>query len=192
MSALPQPRFSSLEYLAIERESEIRHQFYDGRMFAMSGASVERNRIARNLLVDLHNQLKGTPCEPFVNDMRVKVDASGLYTYPDVVVVCDKPEFEDEHVDTLFNPRLIIEVLSDSTESYDRGKRFEHYRQLESLTDYLLVSQTEPHIERFARTDDGAWLLTEATGLEAAIPLPTIASRLALGDVYAEVNLASN
>jgi len=124
-------------------------------------------------------------------DMRVKVDPSGLYTYPDIVVVCDKPEFEDKYVDTLLNPQVIIEVLSETTESYDRGKKFEHYRRLESLTDYLLVSQDEAHIEHFTKNADGHWVLCEATGLDTAIELPTIDCRLALKDVYAKVEFAS-
>ena len=125
-------------------------------------------------------------------DMRVKVDPSRLYVYPDIVVVCDKPKFEDEYVDTLLNPQLIIEVLSKTTESYDRGKKFEHYRRLESLTDYLLVSQDEPHIEHFTKNADAQWVLSEATGLDAAIELPTIHCRLVLGDVYAKVEFASD
>ena len=191
MSTVPKQRLTPEEYLAIERESEIRHQFYDGEMFAMSGASREHNLIAWNIGAALHGQLKDRACEAYSNDMRVKVDPTGLYTYPDIMVVCDEPKFEDEHVDTLLNPQVIFEVLSKATESYDRGKKFEHYRQLESLMDYLLVSQDEPHIEHFAKNVDGQWVLSEATGLDAAIELPTIHCQLALGDVYAKVKFTS-
>jgi len=187
MSAVPEQRLSAEQYLAIERKSEVRHQYYDGEMFAMGGASREHNRISMNIGPDLNHQLRARPCEPFMIDMRVKVDPSGLYTYPDIVVVCDGAEFEDEHVDTLLNPQVIIEVLSETTESYDRGKKFEHYRRLQSLTDYLLVSQDEPHIEHFAKNADGHWVLSEATGLDMAVELPTIHCRLALKDVYAKV-----
>ncbi len=187
MSAVPEQRLSAEQYLAIERKSEVRHQYYDGEMFAMGGASREHNRISMNIGTDLNHQLRDRPCEPFMIDMRVKVDPSGLYTYPDIVVVCDGAEFEDEHVDTLLNPQVIIEVLSETTESYDRGKKFEHYRRLQSLTDYLLVSQDEPHIEHFAKNADGHWVLSEATGLDMAVELPTIHCRLALKDVYAKV-----
>lgn len=190
MSAVPKRRVSPEEYLAIERKSDIRHQYYNGEMFAMGGASRAHNRISMNIGTDLNHQLRDRACEPFMIDMRVKVDASGLYTYPDIVVACDKLEFEDEHVDTLLNPQVIIEVLSETTESYDRGKKFEHYRRLESLTDYLLVSQDEPHIEHFTKNADGHWVLFEATGLDTAIELPTIHCRLALNDVYAKVEFA--
>ena len=191
MSAVPKQRLSPAEYLAMERKSEIRHQYYKGEVFAMGGASRAHNRISMNIGTELNHQLRDKPCERFMIDMRVKVDPSGLYTYPDIVVVCDKPEFEDERVDTLLNPQLIIEVLSKTTESYDRGKKFEHYRRLESLTDYLLVSQDEAHIEHFTKNADGHWVLSEGSGLDTMIELPTIHCRLALGDVYANVELAS-
>ena len=123
--------------------------------------------------------------------MRVKVTASGLYTYPDVVVTCEKPRFEDDKFDTLLNPQSIIEVLSDTTEKYDRGKKFELYRQIESLREYALISQDRAHIELFTKGNDGVWSLSEATGLEATISLPTIACELALADVYAKVSWAS-
>ena len=123
--------------------------------------------------------------------MRVKVAATGLYTYPDVVITCEKPRFEDDKFDTLLNPQSIVEVLSDSTEKYDRGKKFELYRQIESLREYVLVSQDRAHVEVFARDGDGPWKLSEATGLDAAIDLPAIGGRLALVDVYAKVSWAA-
>ncbi len=189
MSTQPIPHLSPQEYLAVERDSEIRHEFFAGQMFAMGGggASREHNLITLNVGAKLHAHLSGHPCEAYVNDMRVKVDSSGLYTYPDIVIVCDKPQFEDEEVDTLLNPQVILEVLSKSTESYDRGKKFEHYRRLPSLEEYLLVSQDEPHIEHFVKQPDDHWLLGEATGLDAAIEISTVDCRLSLADVYAKV-----
>lgn len=192
MSAQPKRLLTSEEYLAIERDVSMKHEFYRGEMFAMGGASREHNLITGNAGASLHAQLADRPCEAYQNDMRVKVAASGLYAYPDVVVTCEKPRFEDDKFDTLLNPQSIIEVLSDSTEKYDRGKKFELYRQIESLREYVLVSQDRAHIEVFARDDDGPWRLSEATGLEATIELPAIGCRLSLTDVYAKVSWATS
>jgi Uma2 family endonuclease len=156
-------------------------------MFAMGGANTEHNQITFNLAGTLHLLLKDRNCFAYVNDMRVKVSATDLYTYADVVITCEKPQFEDKVFDTLLNPQAIIEVLSDTTEKYDRGKKAEHYRQIESLREYMLVAHDRPHVELFTRGDDGAWRLTEASGLDASIELPTIACRLSLADVYAKV-----
>ena len=188
MSAQPKRLITPEEYLAIERDVEAKHEFYRGEMFAMGGASREHNLITGNVGASLHAQLANRPCEAYQNDMRVKVAATGLYTYPDVVITCEKPRFEDDKFDTLLNPQSIVEVLSDSTEKYDRGKKFELYRQIESLREYVLVSQDRAHVEVFARDGDGPWELSEATGLDAAIDLPAIGGRLALADVYAKVS----
>ena len=188
MSAPPKRLLTPEEYLAIERDVEAKHEFYRGEMFAMGGASREHNLITGNAGASLHAQLANRPCEAYQNDMRVKVAASGLYTYPDVVVTCEKPRFEDDKFDTLLNPQSIIEVLSDTTEKYDHGKKFELYRQIESLREYVLISQDRAHIELFTRGDDGHWRLSEATGLDAAIELTTIGCQLALADVYAKVS----
>jgi Uma2 family endonuclease len=187
MSAKPKRLLTPEEYLAIERDVPGKHEFYRGEMFAMGGASREHNQIAFNLATELGVQLKNRPCHAYVNDMRVKVSATGLYTYPDVVVTCEKPRFEDAVLDTLLNPQAIIEVLSDSTEKYDRGKKAEHYRQIESLREHMLVAHDRPHVDLFTREDDGVWRLTEASGLETSIELPTIACRLSLADIYAKV-----
>lgn len=187
MSTQPVPTLSPADYLVIERVAAYKSEFYRGEMFAMAGASREHNLIVGNLVGELRQKLRNGPCEVYPSDMRVKVDATGIYTYPDVVVVCDKPKFEDEQVDTLLNPTLLIEVLSESTESYDRGKKSGHYRQLPSLKEYLLVSQDEPHLEHFARQDDGHWLLAEATGVDASIPLPVLDTELALSEVYSRL-----
>ena len=191
MSAQPKQLLTPEEYLAIERDVSTKHEYYRGEMFAMGGASREHNLITGNIAASLHAQLAHKPCESYQNDMRIKISSTGLYAYPDVVVTCEKPRFEDNHFDTLLNPQLIAEVLSDSTEQYDRGKKFEHYRQIESLRDYLLIAQDRPHVELFTRGEDGVWGLREATGLDAAIELPTIGCTLALADVYAKVSWAA-
>ena len=172
----------------MERASEVRHEFYDGETFAMVGASREHNLVASTLVGLLYAQLRGSDCEVYVNDMRVQVPATGLYTYPDLVVVCGEPQLADEHGDVLLNPTLIVEILSESTEAYDRGRKFDHYRTLESLTDYLLVAQDEAKIEHYTRREDG-WLLTQAKGLDDVLPLPSIGCELRLAEVYEQVEL---
>jgi Uma2 family endonuclease len=187
MSIAPQRRYTEAEYLAIERDLETKHEFYRGEIFAMSGASRQHNRITVNVSAILHEQLKNRNCEHYTNDMRVKVESTTLYTYPDVVITCHEPRFLDKEVDTLLNPQVIIEVLSDSTEKYDRGKKFELYRHISTLREYILVSQDHAHIDRFALNEQGQWVLNDATGLEASIELTAIACRLPLAEVYAKV-----
>jgi Uma2 family endonuclease len=145
MSTAEKRFISPDEYLTIERASEIRHEYYNGEMFAMSGASRAHNLIATNIVASLRSQFAGRDCEVYQSDMRVKVDRKGLYTYPDVVAACEGPKFEDDEFDTLINPRVIVEVLSKSTEDNDRGTKFEMYRRLASLQDYVLVSQDKMH-----------------------------------------------
>lgn len=187
MPTAPRRRYTEAEYLAIERDLESKHEYHRGEMFAMSGASRQHNRITFNLAGLLHNQIKDRPCEAYVNDMRVKVESTDLYTYPDVVIPCSEPRFLDREVDTLLNPQVIIEVLSESTEKLDRGKKFEHYRTIPSLREYVLISQDHAHIERFALNERDQWELNDATGLEAAIELTAVGCRLPLGEVYAKV-----
>jgi Uma2 family endonuclease len=154
MSSLPEPWLSPEEYLAIEREAETKSEYFDGHMYAMSGASEPHNVITVNLSGELRQQLRGRLCRAYSNDMRVKVSETGLYIYPDVVVVCGERRFDDAHRDTLLNPALLIEVLSPSTELYDRVKKFAQYRQLESLTDYLLVAQDRCAVDHYSKQGD--------------------------------------
>ena len=189
MSTQPKPYLTTAEYLEIERQSEIKHEYFAGEMFAMSGASEEHILIVGNIHAGIHQQLKGRPCKVYASDMRVKVDATGLYTYPDVVAVCGKAEFEDDEVDTLLNPMLVVEVLSDSTEAYDRGKKFEHYRSVPSVCEYLLIAQDRYHAERYVRLDDGRWALSEFQGLEGEIELSSIGCTISLADIYDKVEL---
>jgi|SRR5882724_9623716 len=184
----PHRRLSLEEYLALERQSEAKHEFLNGEIFAMTGASLQHNRIVRNVAGILYSQLLGRPCEAFIGDMRLRVEATGLHTYPDIVVVCGEPRLTDAELDTLLNPTLIVEVLSSSTEAYDRGKKFAHYRTIESLAEVVLISQEPVEVERFSRQPEGGgWLLLEANRLEDRLPLPSIGCELPLAAVYERV-----
>lgn len=188
MSALARAFITPEEYLALERASERKSEYFLGEVFAMGGASREHNLIVGNVVRDLGNQLKGRPCETYPSDMRVKVSASGLYTYPDVAVVCGQPQFEDAQVDTLLNPTLVIEVLSESTEAYDRGEKFAQYRSIESLQEYVLISQDRCQVERLVRQPNGReWLYSEASDPAGSVPLAAIGCRLSLTEVYERV-----
>jgi Uma2 family endonuclease len=189
VSTQPKARITPEEYLALERTAETRSEYLDGEMFLMSGTTKEHTQITRNITVELTLQFKHKPCELFPLEMRTKVSATGLYTYPDIAVVCGEPEFEDANFDTLLNPTLIIEVLSDSTESYDRGRKFAHYRNIPSLREYVLVSQWERRIEKFSRTDDGSWTFTESADPEGSIELSSAGGNLTLSNVYDRVDL---
>jgi Uma2 family endonuclease len=178
------------EYLAIERAADVRSEFFAGEMFAMAGASLEHNLITANVTRELGTQLKRRPCRVVSTDMRVKVSATGLYTYPDVAVICDEPQLEDARQDTLLNPTLIVEVLSPTTEAYDRGDKFAQYRRLESLREYVLIAQDRQRIERYVRQAEGQeWLLTEISDPEGCVPLTAIGCELALAEVYDKVPL---
>jgi Uma2 family endonuclease len=179
--------YTPAEYLERERKAECKSAYLAGRIYAMSGATRRHNLIATNMVREIGVQLKGRPCEVYGSDMRVRVDESGLYTYPDVTVVCGTPRFEDAQEDTLLNPTVLVEVLSRTTEAYDRGDKFAHYRTLDSLTDYVPIAQTKPRIERYTRQPDGRWLLTEVTDLQGAVHLDSIDCTLSLAEIYAKV-----
>ncbi len=188
MTAEPQRRWSVDEYLAFERESEVKHEYLDGEIFAMSGASRKHNRISWNVVEALGPQLRKSGCEGFVSDMRVWIPATEMFTYPDVVVVCEEPQFyEGEAPETLLNPTLIVEVLSPSTEDYDRGRKFAHYRSIPDLQVYLLVAQDQAHVERFERQESGLWVLYETDDVDQTLELPAVGASLALADVYYRV-----
>jgi Uma2 family endonuclease len=174
------------QYLALERKAEVKSEYINGWIYAMAGASREHNLISANILAELHVQLRSRPCETYSSDMRVKVSATRLYTYPDVVVVCGEPRFEDEHVDTLLNPTVLIEVLSPSTEAYDRGDKFAHYRRLESLQEYVLIAQERMRVEHYARQGE-QWLLTEFSQPDEQLPLASIGCEIPLREIYARV-----
>lgn len=187
MSAvLTQTNYTAEEYLTLERSASCKSEFHDGQIYAITGASREHNLITVNIARELGTQLKKRPCEAYINDMRVKAAEARSYHYPDIVVACGTPQFEDAHVDTLLNPTLLIEVLSPSTEAYDRGGKFAHYRKIPTLQEYLLVAQDQPSIERYQRQGD-VWILTEAVGLDAAMSLESIDCMLSLREVYDKV-----
>ncbi|HVU13228.1 MAG TPA: Uma2 family endonuclease [Phototrophicaceae bacterium] len=176
------------QYLEMERASEEKHEFRDGVVYLMSGATHRHSIIQISTLASLHAQLRKRPVLVFPSAMRLKVEKTGLYTYADGCVVCEPPQLEDDQQDTLLNPTLIIEVLSPSTETYDRGKKFQHYRALESLQEYVLIAQDQPRIERYLRQPNHEWLLSDAVGLESRLELPSIQCVLALADVYEKVD----
>lgn len=178
---------SEEEYLAQERAGDTKHEYRRGVVVAMVGASREHNLIITDTVRTLSTQLRKRPCELYANDMRLKVAAAGKYFYPDIMVVCGEPRFADDYIDNLLNPTVIIEVLSPSTEAYDRGEKFEHSRTIESLREYLLIAQDRYHIDHFVRQDDGTWVLSDADGLEATIALPSIGCTLPLAEVYEKV-----
>jgi Uma2 family endonuclease len=181
------PYISPEEYLRLERQSEHKSEYVNGEIFAMTGASLKHNLVAGNIFGELRQQLKGRQCHAYVGDMRVKVTATGLYTYPDVVVVCGDPKFEDKYVDTLLNPTLLVEVLSQSTERYDRIAKSSYYRTLGSLAEHLLVAQDEVRLEQYVKQTDGQWLLFECSSRDNVVELPSISCSLALSDVYDKV-----
>jgi len=190
MSAQPQIHLSPEEYLAIERSARERGEYADGERVAMAGGSRRHNLIATNLVRELSLQLKGEPCEVYSSDQRVLVPATSLYTYPDVVVACGEPRFEDEELDTLLDPTLIFEILSPTTESYDRGAKATHYRHIDSLREYLLVAQDEIHVERFSRRGESSeWLFTELTAPDAILELASIDCALPLAEIYDRLEL---
>ena len=186
--AEPVKRLTEAEYLDLERSLESKNEFFGGEMSAMSGGTPRHSQIATNLAAEFRNHLKGRRCVPYNSDLRLKVEATGLLTYPDLSVVCGPLRFAAGTDDTVVNPAVIAEVLSDSTEAYDRGKKFEHYRQIPTCQEYLLVNQQEPRIEQYIRQADGRWLLNEAAGLKATLELPSLRISISLAEVFAKVN----
>ncbi|HEV8433960.1 MAG TPA: Uma2 family endonuclease [Thermoanaerobaculia bacterium] len=188
MTTRPDVRLTPEEYLRIERAAEWKSEYIDGEMFAMSGASYRHTLIALNLAAELRDKLRNGPCTVSSADLRVATDRRRHYTYPDVVVVCDPPQFVDDQLDTVTNPTLIAEVLSDSTEKYDRGGKFERYRSVPTLSEYMLVSQDRIHVELFTRQSDGRWSLRDWNDPAAEIEIESLHCRLKVAEVYAKVS----
>jgi Uma2 family endonuclease len=186
MSTAPQRQLTEAEYLAIERRAPTKSDFYAGEMYAMAGAKRNHNLIVTNITRELSAQLRNTRCEVYSADMRVKVARTGLYTYPDVVVVCGPPHFLDDEDDTLLNPTLLIEVLSESTAAYVRGFKARRYRQLPSLRQYVIVEQSHPLVEVYTRSP-AEWKLKDATRMQDLIGLKSIGCKLALSAIYEKV-----
>ena len=188
-SAATQSYLTPEEYLALERKATTKSEYINGQIYAMSGASREHNLITMNISNRLYIQFIERACEVYASDMRVKVSPTGAYTYPDVVVVCDEPRFEDTSFDSLLNPTVLVEVLSPSTEAYDRGEKFAYYRQLDSLQEYILVSQNCVRVEHYLRQGE-QWLLTEFSALDDQLHLTSIDCELSLREIYAKVKFS--
>lgn len=188
MQPLAHSRVAPEDYLALERAAPFKSELVGGQIVAMSGASLNHNRIVGNVFASLHAQTRGGSCEVFASDLRVSVAPTGLYTYPDVVGLYGEPRFDDEQTDTLVNPEVIVEVLSPSTEAYDRGEKFAQYRQLDSLVEYVLVAQDKMRVEHFRR-HDSQWLLTALDGADAVLTLESIGCTVPLGEIYEKVEL---
>ena len=187
MSAITVKHYTVEEYFDLERTRDGKSEYYRGEIFAMSGGSEAHSLIGANCIRELGNALKSRPCRVYTSDMRVKCP-TGLYTYPDASIVCGKPELLGNRYDTLLNPLVIFEVLSESTEAYDRGKKFEHYASIPSLRDYVLIPQDRAIIQRFSRESDVApWMVTIVNGLEATLELPSAEVSVLLREIYAKV-----
>ncbi|MDQ2807429.1 MAG: Uma2 family endonuclease [Chloroflexota bacterium] len=183
---LPAPYVTAAEYLARERRSAVKSEYLDGYIVAMAGVRRAHSLISTNLARLLETQLEERPCEVHIADMRVKVSARNVYTYPDIAVVCGDAHYEDRYGDTLLNPTVLIEILSPSTEDYDRGVKFDYYRHLPSLREYLLVAQTGMHVEHFILQEED-WVLTEAHDPATVLYLPSIECRLPMSRIYNKV-----
>lgn len=184
-----QKRHYTLEdYFALEETADYRSEYYQGEIFALTGGSVNHNRIAVNVLVALTDAFRKKPCEAFASDLRLLVKQVGLYTYPDVMVVCNGLEFAHDRTDTITNPIVIFEVLSPSTESYDRGKKFEFYRTIKMLKDYVLIDQERVHVEYFRQLDNGQWLLGVFDDEADTLTLQSISVEIPLSDIYQRVD----
>lgn len=190
MNALARTFITPEDYLKNERLEAQRHEYYQGEVFAMSGGSYAHSRIQANMLLELGLRLRARPCEVLTSDMRVKTSDDGLYTYPDVSVVCGGRHFDDDRRDTLLNPLVIVEVLSPSTERYDRGTKFHQYQKISSLQEYILISQEDFRVECFTRLPTGEWLLTSSSGLDATLHVSSLDIDLPLRDLYHKVELS--
>ena len=187
MSVQPKTHYTLEEYLELERSTREKHELFRGEIFAMGGASEAHNLIVMNTGAELRQRLRGKPCRVYPSDMRVKVSPTGLYTYPDVVVVCGQPQFEQPG-ETLLNPTLLVEVLSESSEAYDRGKKSEQYRTLSTLTSYLLIAQDRVLVEHYSRQPGDRWLLHAANRLEDTVAIASLGCELPLSEVYFNVS----
>ena len=186
MALVARKTYTPEEYLALERQAEYRSEYVNGEIYAMAGASEAHVTITTNLLVQIHQQIQGKPCRVYAIDLRVKISPTGMYTYPDVVAACGERQFNDAR-DTLTNPTVIAEVLSPSTEAYDRGEKFAHYRKLPSLQEYVLVAQDKVRVERYVRHGED-WLLTEISDPNATLQLTSIGCAIPLTDIYSNVD----
>lgn len=187
MSTAPKQHYTPDEFLKLEAAATEKHEYYRGEIFAMAGASPSHNRISGNIYWRVAQQLEGSPCLPNQSDVMVKVEATGLHTYPDVSVVCPPVQRATAPIEVVLNPKVLIEVLSPSTELYDRNVKFRHYQQVESVEEILLVLQDEPVIEHYRRQSADVWELTTISGLESEVMLRSVECRLTFAQIYANV-----
>ncbi len=192
-------KFTEEEYLKMEEQSSEKHEFYQGEIFllhagemsAMSGAKVTHNIISGNIFGEIKQQLKGKPCQPFNSDQRIYIPANALYTYPDISIVCGKPETKDDDELNLLNPSVIIEVLSSSTKGYDRGDKFKLYRDIKSLKEFILVDSKSLTVEAFRVNEGGHWELEEYKNIEGNLLIKTVQVTIPLTDIYEGAKLAT-
>ncbi|HVQ37830.1 MAG TPA: Uma2 family endonuclease [Pyrinomonadaceae bacterium] len=184
MASVPNYYLTPEDYLALERKAEFKSEYMDGAVYAFAGGSPRHNLIVANVIITLGLQLRGRPCRVYPSDLKVSVPNFKRFFYPDVSVVCGDDEVADDERDVLLNPKLIVEVSSESTAAFDRGKKFLSYQQIESLREYLLVSQDEMLVEDYTRQGNDTWLYTKVTGLDGSLSLPSIECTLSLKDVY--------
>lgn len=175
---------TSEEYLELERKAEFKSELINGEMYAMAGVTRKHNRIALNIASFLNNFLQNKPCRIYFADLRVQVSKTGLFTYPDLVITCGNEIMGDKYKDTLLNPKCILEILSDSTEKYDRGEKFSHYQNLESLDEYILISQNQSKVESFLRQTDNKWLYQKVEGIENELSIHSIDAKIKLEEIY--------
>ena len=192
MSANAQPRLTPEQYLEIERAAEFKSEYYNGHMYAMAGGSPKHAWIIGNLTGLLHSALRKRPCRVSPSELRLQALPGGLLTYPDVIVTCGDPQYSDDRQDTLVNPTFLAEVLSPSTESYDRGFKASQYRLIESLEEHALISQAEPRVQIFRRQPEGGWLLSEFAGLDAVCRFHSLNCEIALADLYEKIEFEEN
>jgi Uma2 family endonuclease len=194
--SLPRPvdRCTPEEYLRRERDAAEKHEFYHGEVVAMSGGSPNHSLVISNVNRELGNRMKGKPCRVYESNLRIRIPRTTLYTYPDVSVICGELQFDplDVRRETVLNPTLAVEVLSPSTEAWDRGGKFDNYQQIESLREYVLVSVAKPRIEAFFREPDGSWRYSAASGMESVARLNSVGAELPLAEVYSGVEFAAS
>ena len=188
----PAPKFNYIsqeQYLEMERVSDTKHEYYNGEVFTMSGASIPHNFVFHNVYTGLGSFLRGKGCKPFGSDMRIHIPLNSLYTYPDISIICGKPETTDAFTDNVTNPSVIIEILSKSTKDYDRGTKFFLYRSIQTLKEYILIDSTSILVEKYTRQENNSWLLTEFKELHENFYISTISLTLHLKDIYEDVSM---
>ncbi len=191
-SHLPKPYITLEEYLEIDRKGEVKSEYYDGEMYQMAGASLEHNTIVGNVISEFHSQLKNHSAIVLPGNMRLRIPETRRYAYPDVTVVCSKPEFDTKEKDVLLNPTILVEVLSDSTEARDRGEKASSYRRIASLQEYIFINQDKAKVETYSRKADGTWVLSEVSGLNGVVKIASLKCQIAMAEIYDKVALPQN